>query len=218
MDAIRIQFKKEGRAKYISHLDLNRCMQRALQRAQIPIWRTQGFNPHLHIVFAMPLSIFYESDCEILDAKLDGDMPFDEIKERLNGQMPEGIVVNRVFSPQMKLTDIGFASYLVTLDFDGKQKDETAKLYTSVASLPEIMIEKATKRSTTTIDMKEYFASAKAEAYDGGLRIVCTLPTGSQMNLNPSCLVSAIEKYGAKPDFERVRRLEIYNHDMQPFL
>jgi radical SAM-linked protein len=217
MDAIRIQFKKEGRAKYISHLDLNRCMQRAFQRAQIPIWRTQGFNPHPYIVFAMPLSIFYESDCEILDAKLDGEIPPDEVTERLNGQMPEGIAVSRTFSPQMKLTDIGFASYSVALDFDGRAKEDLSDLYTGIAALPEILIEKTTKRSTTTIDMKPYFALAKAEAHDGGLQIVCTLPAGAQENLNPSCLVAAIEKYGAKPDFERVRRLEIYNHDMQPF-
>ena len=56
MQPIRIFFKKEGRAKYISHLDLNRVMQRALRRACIPVWRTRGFNPHPYIAFGLPLS------------------------------------------------------------------------------------------------------------------------------------------------------------------
>lgn len=218
MDAIRLQFKKEGRAKYISHLDLNRCMQRAFRRAEIPIWRTQGFNPHPYIVFAMPLSIFYESDCEVLDAKLDGTMPTEEILTRLNSQMPEGIAVNHVVTPQMKLAEIGFAAYSVTLDFDGKSLQELSKLFADIAALPEILVEKTTKRSTSVIDIKPYFASAKANAADGSLRIYCTLPAGALENLNPSLLIAAIEKYGEKPDFERVRRLALFNHDMQPFI
>lgn len=34
---VRIFFTKTGMAKYISHLDLMRCMTRALRRAQIPL-------------------------------------------------------------------------------------------------------------------------------------------------------------------------------------
>ncbi len=218
MLAIRVKFKKEGRARFISHLDLNRCMQRALRRAQIPIWRTQGFNPHPYIVFAMPLSIFYESDCEIMDARLDGDMPLDEVKERLAAQMPEGIVISEVAIPQMKLADIGFASYSVTLDFDGKSKKDLDDTVTELTAHDEITIEKETKRKTMNIDIKEYFDSAKIEVFDGAININVTLPAGSQANLNPSCFVAAFEKYSNKPDFEHIRRLEIYNQDKQNFL
>ena len=218
MVAIRVEFKKEGRAKYISHLDLNRCMQRALRRAQIPIWRTQGFNPHPYIVFAMPLSLFYESDCEIMDARLDAEMPLDEVKHRLNSQLPEGIVINNVFLPQMKLADVGLAEYSVTLDFDVKNKAEIEKILSDITALPEIIIEKSTKRHTVDINIKEYFDTAEMEAFDGGLNLKAILPTGSQENLNPSCFTAAFEKYGIKPDFVHVRRLQLFNSDKQTFL
>ena len=52
---IRIKFKKTGRLKYISHLDLCRTMQPAMIRAKIPLWYTEGFNPHPKMVFAQPL-------------------------------------------------------------------------------------------------------------------------------------------------------------------
>ena len=47
---IRIFYTKRGRIRYISHLDMNRLMQRALSRAKLPVWFTQGFNPHLSLI------------------------------------------------------------------------------------------------------------------------------------------------------------------------
>ena len=66
----RIIFRKEGRAKYISHLDLMRTMQRVFIRAGVQIKHTEGFNPHPYMAFALPLSVGMESDYEILDFKL----------------------------------------------------------------------------------------------------------------------------------------------------
>ena len=45
MRSVRIYFSKTGDAKYISHLDLVRCFNRAVARAGIPIFFTEGFNP-----------------------------------------------------------------------------------------------------------------------------------------------------------------------------
>ena len=54
---VRLWFQKCGDARYISHLDLSRCMQRALKRSGLPIWYTEGFNPHAYVTFALPLSM-----------------------------------------------------------------------------------------------------------------------------------------------------------------
>ena len=70
MPNLRVFYEKTGRAKYISHLDINRCMQRALRRAEIPVWYTEGFNPHPYTTFALPLSLGYESLCETMDLRI----------------------------------------------------------------------------------------------------------------------------------------------------
>ena len=62
---VRAIFEKTGRSKYISHLDLNRCMLRTFRRSGLPIWYTEGFNPHLYYAFALALSLGFESSCEI---------------------------------------------------------------------------------------------------------------------------------------------------------
>ena len=55
--ADRILFSKFGRARFISHLDLMRTIQRAFFRAGIQIKHTEGYNPHPFVSIALPLSV-----------------------------------------------------------------------------------------------------------------------------------------------------------------
>ena len=59
MKLVRIFFEKRDRARYISHLDITRCLSRAFARTDIPVWYTEGFNPRIYMTFALPLSLGY---------------------------------------------------------------------------------------------------------------------------------------------------------------
>ncbi len=63
----RVFFSKTDRAKYISHLDLNRVMQGAIKRAKLPVWYTEGYNPHMYVQFMLPLSLGQEGVREAMD-------------------------------------------------------------------------------------------------------------------------------------------------------
>ena len=43
---IRVKYKKEDEMIFISHLDLQRLLQRAFRRAKINLSYSEGFNPH----------------------------------------------------------------------------------------------------------------------------------------------------------------------------
>ena len=86
---VRIRFRKVGNLQYISHLDLQRTFNRVLVRAGLPLWYTKGFNPHIKMVFGMPLPVGSESECEMLDVRIERDMSLDEIKERLNRELTD---------------------------------------------------------------------------------------------------------------------------------
>ena len=79
---VRMSFEKTGMAKFISHLDTVRCITRAMKRACVPIWFTEGFNPHAFLTFAMPLSLGFESYCETVDFRLMEEVDLEELKER----------------------------------------------------------------------------------------------------------------------------------------
>ena len=96
---LRVKFSKTGMLRYISHLDLLRTMQTATARARIPVWYTEGFNPHQKLVFALPLALGSESVCELIDIK---------VTERVD---PRAAVeaLNRAFSPDMRALDAWYA-------------------------------------------------------------------------------------------------------------
>ena len=62
-----VVFSIRDRLKYIGHLDLMRAMQRALRRSGLPVRYSQGFNPHLQISFAAPLSVGMEGLREVME-------------------------------------------------------------------------------------------------------------------------------------------------------
>ena len=116
LKTVRICFEKTGTAKYISHLDLNRTMTRAVRRAHIPLWYTEGFNRHPYLTFAAPLSLGFESTSELMEIRLEEDMPMDEVVDRLNAVMPTGLHVRECYEAQMKVGALAFASYELYLN------------------------------------------------------------------------------------------------------
>ena len=87
----RLLFEKTGNAIYISHLDLMRTFQRAFFRAGIPIKHTEGFNPHAFVSIALPLSVGYSSQCEILEFGLLAGVSEGEVPARMNAALPEAL-------------------------------------------------------------------------------------------------------------------------------
>lgn len=211
MKTVRMLFSKTGRAKYISHLDLNRTMIRAVRRAGIPIWYTEGFNRHPYITFAAPLSLGFEGMGELMELKLTEDMPFDEVTARMNAAMPEGLHVVETFEAVKKVRELQAASYVITLDC-------SADTVSALLSQPEILVEKKTKKKEyKTVDIRPAFADAAVTPSGDGCRVEVTLPCGSENNVNPTLLLSALEKQtGALPTAQMVR-MGLLDKDGQGF-
>ena len=114
MRTVRIWFRKIGTTRFISHLDLTRCMSRAIHRAKIPLWYTQGFNPRALLTFALPLSLGVAGERESVDIKLEDDnLSNEELLERLNAAMPDDLPVFAVTDPVMKPGKIAYASFVM---------------------------------------------------------------------------------------------------------
>ena len=54
-----ICFKKQDSSKYISHLDLQRTVDRALRRSGVAVQFSTGYNPHIQMSFAFVVSKVY---------------------------------------------------------------------------------------------------------------------------------------------------------------
>ena len=123
-ETVRIIFSKYGKVKYISHLDLNRAMTRAIRRTTLPIWYTEGFNKHPYITFVAPLSLGMESVCERMDFRLCEEVPYDVIVEEFNKELPEGLKVLSAGPVVEKAGKLGFARYKISLPCKKKNIEE----------------------------------------------------------------------------------------------
>ena len=94
----RMKFAKEGRAKYISHLDLMHTIQRAMARCQMPLWFTEGFNQHAYVSVALPLSTGYSGECEFLDFNITSESVPVNAVEGAQRRVPRGPARDRDIS------------------------------------------------------------------------------------------------------------------------
>ncbi len=185
---IRMFYQKKGRAKYISHLDINRLMQRVLKRAGLPVWYTEGFNPHIYLTFALPLSLGYESDFESMDFRLTEEMDFQEVLDILNQNMPEGISVTKIAEPQRKPTDIAYADYTINIKAEKCASDRLSHLFESFYASDSIEVVKKSKRGERTVDLKPDIALMSISVNGDFVQLEMRFPAGTEKNYNPSLL------------------------------
>lgn len=198
----RVFFSKTDRAKYISHLDLNRVMQGAIKRAKLPVWYTEGYNPHMYVQFMLPLSLGQEGVREAMDFRLLEDIPYGEVTERLNNALPFDIRVAETAAPVLKNTDITTAEYEITADID-KEK------FLKFAESEKIIVEKKTKKGTSEIDLKPLISELSV-----GEKITLRLPAGNDFNINPALLFDAFRAAsGGELPRMRVVRTRIFCAD-----
>lgn len=216
MKEYRIAFEKTGSLKYISHLDLNRCMIRAIRRSGLPAWYTEGFHPHLYLMFPLALSLGAESVCECMDVRLTEELPPEEILDRLNAALPEGLRALRVGEPSREAVEIGAAVYEITL-----RGEALSALWTDFLSQPEIQVEKKTKKGLKTIDIRPQITQEDAREEDGTLTLTLRLPAGNEGNLNASVVTDAFTAFAegrnAQVLVQRVLRTQIFCLDGKVF-
>ncbi len=208
---IRIILTKTGRMKFASHLDMNRLMSRIVRRSGIPIWYTEGYNQHPYLTFALPLSLGFTSDYEVLDIKLtDDEYSYDDVKKSLNSVLPDGLEVVSVGDCIKKPGEIAYAEFKIMFESTDEAFAESLKQF---LSQPSIVTEKKTKKGKfKEIDMVPFIKDYTVTA-DDSVCLDITLAAGGENNLNPTLLLSA---YGELP-YYTVHRKMIYDKDMECF-
>jgi radical SAM-linked protein len=187
----RVVYEKCGRAKYISHLDLMRAMQRAIKRSKLPIWYTQGFNPHIYIMFPLTLSLGFESRVEVMDFALLEDLDFEEVRSRLDSQMPEGMKIVSCGRPVHSHTEITSAEYKIILK-TSLPAEKCVELFRDFLSKDKIEIEKRTKKKTfNTVDICPHINVTEISADGDSVYITVVLPAGGQFSLNANVVAEA---------------------------
>ena len=209
MAKLRLMFRKEGRAVYLSHLDLLRTFQRVFLREGLVLRHSQGFHPHPLLSFALPLPVGQSSDCELLDFEVDGQVDCAALPENLNRFMPEGIVAVDCWEAVRPIRELDALRCRVELIYDGGVTEDTVRRIKDLFARAEIVIQKRTKhKAMADVDIRPMIRSL-AFAAEGDVLCIDATVAAQNPGLNPALLATAVETclLERKPDFVRVRRL-----------
>jgi radical SAM-linked protein len=135
MQRLRLTFSRGEEIKYISHLDLMRCWERALRRAEVPLAYSEGFIPHPRISLAAPLPIGVTSEAELMDITLQKPLSPYFFIQSLRKQLPPGIDILEVqqiplMTPSLQ-SQVRYAEYRVVV----KASQSVGEMQTAIASL-----------------------------------------------------------------------------------
>ena len=194
MREIRLRFSKTGQAKYISHLDTNRVFSRAISRAKLRIWYTEGFNPHAYMSFSLPLSLGVESLCENVDIRLLDEVSNDEVMRRMNDALPTGIRVVDVYDDFLPSGEIAYSDYVYKIEVD--DNDLALEKIKSVLDGDTIMALKKGKQGKRRVlketDIKAFIEKYNISVRENNVVINIRLLAGPEKNLNPALLFDTL--------------------------
>ena len=216
-----MRFSKTDEAAYISHLDLMHCMQRIIARAQLPVWYTEGFNQHIYISIALPLSTGYSGECEFLDFNCTADeIPADAV-ERMNAVMPRGLSVQEIYPLSdggQKVREIAYSKFEITWEFDDGVPENFCRDVEELFAREEILILKRSKRGEKEVNIKDLMKGISLEQDTDCVRAYAILGAGNN-NLSPEyvtkTITAAFPQYA--PDGVSYHHLMTYDTNLNEF-
>ena len=207
-----IRFGKQPRLRFISHLDLQRFFQRALNRTGLPIAWTQGFNPHPILSFGSALALGWTSEYEILDVKLSAPMGRKRTEEAMRAALPVDLPVLEVRMVDDRhpapMAMVRASDYEITLS--GETAAATLDAAEEFLRRESVMAMRKTKSGEREVDIRPMALSLKREGDVLSARLMLT----EKDTLKPDLLVRALaEIAGAEVPEMRIHRRCLLGED-----
>ena len=165
---------------------------RVIVRACIPAWYTKGFNPHAKLVFSTPLGVGTESECELLDIRIDKPISPKEIMDRLNGELNDELRILDAYIPKTDFADIAYADYDIRIKTSGADAALAENLKNVLGTSP-LCVTKKTKSGEKEIDIVPLIDSLCVGYADGEIIMQTTLSATVGEFLNPELLIKALK-------------------------
>lgn len=211
-----ITFEKKPRLRHIGHLDLMRAMQRALRKSGLPICFSKGFNPHLLLSFAAPLSVGMYGLHEVMEVPLQGEPSAQEVMRKLSAALP----------PELPCVDVRMVedkhpapmALLRAAEFDIQILEDADAM---LAALPaflqrqEIIVTRKTKKGEAPCDIRPMIYNLLVTP-EGHLRAVLALC--EEATCKPDLLLQALSEQAGLAQKPRtlIARTQLYGEQFVP--
>lgn len=200
---MRVQFAKEGRHRFLSHLDLQRTLLRAFRRAGLPVAFTHGFNPHPRLSFGSALSTGASSEGEFFDLDLAESVQPPLFVASLNGVLPDGIRVMEAHEVSERgeslMSLINAARYRLTLKMGPADPQALEPAVAAFLEREAVVIFRDGKKGQVPVEIRSQVYQLAAEE---GPALLVAMQSGLQGNLKPEELLAGLKT--VTPELEPV--------------
>jgi len=188
-----IKFEKKQGIKYISHLDLQRAMHRAINRAGLPVEYSHGFHPLPEVSFALALAVGAESEAEYMEVSFLQEVTAQQVIPALNAVFPVGLHVLD-FCPiadkaPSLMSAVAASRWHVTLP---EPRDDLLLRVMALLKQPQAEVERLSKGKTRMVDIRPGIYSLQMTPT--GIEML--LAAGSAFTVRPGEVLQLLQQAG----------------------
>ncbi len=190
-----VVFEKSMAVRHIGHLDLMRAVQRALRRSGLPICYSNGFNPHIQLSFASPLSVGVVGLRELMDVPVEGECDPAIFAQTLSRALPPAL---RVIGARAVADDYPTLMALVSgsvMRIEMDATPETAKIAAAFRLFmagEECVTLRRTKSAEKQTNIRPFIQTGEVKETDAGVVLRCVVRNRQDGSLKPSVLMRAL--------------------------
>lgn len=169
-------------------------MLRAVRRAQLPIWYTEGFNPHPFVTFPLPISLGIEGVRECMDIRIvDDGYDISLIPDAMNKYLPAGIRITGATYPKHEPKLISYAEYSACVEAENFTSAELKTAIVNLANKECVLIQKKSKAGMKDVDVLPYIKLIDFKDSNDSCEFSVVLPAGNTKNIGLPLILKAIE-------------------------
>lgn len=205
-----LTFSRRGPARYLSHLDTARVVQRTFARAGVPIALSRGMRPKPRLSLPLPLPVGAAGACELAVVEVpDGTELTTGTLKALRAASPPG------FAPE-EIADAGErhprpqareAEYACVLDGDAGAIVAAVERYNHAENAVR---ERVSPKGTRRLDLKEYARAVRVTPVDGGAHLGFAIRHRSDGAARPQEVVDLIAEWAeVEPVMRSLERVRV---------
>lgn len=190
---LRIHYRKAGRLRWLSHLELLRALERSVRRAGLDYAVTQGFNPHMKVAFGPALPVGTAGDNEYYEVWLTRYTVASEVLESLQRSTPQDLAplgARYIAESDPSLgASVTIAVYRVAVTGKESSVSQVRTALESLVGSGSLTVQR--KGKDKLFDLAQSLPKeACVREMDGGSEIEIAVRMGPEGSLRPEVLVS----------------------------
>lgn len=195
---LRVAYPKQGRLKYLGHLEVIHTVEQIVRRAHLPYAVTQGFSPHMRIAYTSALPVGTSSTCEYFDVILTELVPVADALARLQAAAPKdllpfaaGYLDMRTPNLTAQITRVEYKVLLkpASVDVNAKHVEQALE---DVCQEGSIAYKRGKKEKV--LDLNRTLANAFVSKDAHGLCLMLDTRCDNEGAMRPELLLSALDR------------------------